>query len=97
MKTKEIRGITLISLIITIVVLLILAGVSINIVVGDNGIITKAKESVSLTKESEAKEIMNRTVLEFYLSNDSNTLEEFLKSKVTDGTIDSVEKMKMKR
>ncbi len=97
MKTKEIRGITLISLVITIVVLLILAGVSINIVVGDNGIITKAKESVSLTKESEAKEIMNRTVLEFYLSNDSNTLEEFLKSKVTDGTIDSVEKMKMKR
>ena len=38
MKTKETRGITLITLAVTIVVLLILAGVSINTVVGDNGI-----------------------------------------------------------
>jgi formylglycine-generating enzyme required for sulfatase activity/Tfp pilus assembly major pilin PilA len=41
MKTKN--GITLIALIITIIVLLILAGVSINMVLGDNGVITKAK------------------------------------------------------
>ena len=43
MKTKEIKGITLISLAVTIVVLLILAGISINTVVGDNGIIEKQK------------------------------------------------------
>ena len=39
MKTKEMKGITLIALVITIVVLMILAGVSINTVLGDDGII----------------------------------------------------------
>ena len=43
MKTKEIKGITLITLAVTIVVLLILAGISINTVVGDNGIIKQKK------------------------------------------------------
>ena len=45
MKTKEMKGITLIALVVTIVVLLILAGVSINLLLGDNGIIIKAKEA----------------------------------------------------
>ena len=57
MKTKEIKGITLISLAVTIVVLLILAGISINTVIGDNGIIKKAQSSAELTKESEANGI----------------------------------------
>lgn len=39
------RGITLITLVVTIVVLLILAGVSINLVIGNNGLITKSKEA----------------------------------------------------
>lgn len=39
------KGITLIALVITIVVLLILAGISINLVLGENGIIKKAKEA----------------------------------------------------
>lgn len=56
-------GITLISLVVTIVVLLILAGVSINAVVGDDGVIKGAQESAKLTKESEAKKIMNKVVL----------------------------------
>ena len=43
MKTKEMKGITLVALVVTIVVLLILAGVSINTVLGDDGIIKKAK------------------------------------------------------
>ena len=45
MKTKDTRGITLVALVITIVVLLILVGISINLVLGDNGIITKAQEA----------------------------------------------------
>ena len=83
-------GITLIALAITVVVLIILAGVSINAVVGDDGIIKKAQESASLTKESEAKEIINRAVLEFRLTEGYDTLEDFLKTKVSAGTIDSV-------
>ena len=49
----------MVALVITIVVLSILAGVSINTVVGDDGIIIKAQNSADLTKESEAKEIIN--------------------------------------
>ena len=92
MKTKEIKGITLITLAITIVVLIILAGVSINAVIGDDGIIKKAQNSANLTKEAEVKEAINRTILEFYLTNDYETLEDFLKAKVTEGKIDSVTK-----
>ena len=48
------KGITIVALVITIVVLLILAGVSINLVLGNNGIISKAKEAE--TKSGEASE-----------------------------------------
>ena len=92
MKTKEIKGITLITLAVTIVILLILAGISINTVIGDNGIIKKAQSSAELTKESEAKEIINRTIMEFYLTNEYETLEDFLNTKVLEGRIDKVEK-----
>ena len=44
-KLKKIRGITLIALVVTIVVLLILAGVSIAMLTGDNGIIVQAKRA----------------------------------------------------
>ena len=50
------RAITLIALIVTIIVLLILAGVSLNIVLGDNGIISKSKEAVNKYGESVIKE-----------------------------------------
>ena len=52
------KGITLIALVVTIVVLLILAGVSINLVIGDNGIITRAKEAASQTEVASAKDDM---------------------------------------
>ena len=86
------KGITLIALVVTVVVLIILAGVSINAVLGDNGIIKKANQAASVTKEAEVKEAINRTILEFYLTNDYETLEDFLKAKVTEGKIDSVTK-----
>ena len=54
MKLKKEKGITLIALVVTIVVLLILAGVSINLVLGNNGIIAKAKEAE--TKSAEASQ-----------------------------------------
>ena len=86
------KGITLIALVVTVVVLIILAGVSINAVLGNNGIIKKANQAASVTKEAEVKEAINRTILEFYLTNDYETLEDFLKAKVTEGKIDSVTK-----
>ena len=47
---KNNKGITLVSLIITIIILIILAGITINITVGQDGIITKAKEAKTNTE-----------------------------------------------
>ena len=44
-KNKQEKGITLIALVVTIVVLLILAGVSISLVLNNNGVISKAKDA----------------------------------------------------
>ena len=90
MKTKEMKGITLVALVATIVVLLILAGVSINTVLGDDGIIKKAKEAAEATKRASAEEEMNRLVLEYQLASNDETLESFLQEKVTEGRIDGV-------
>ena len=73
MKTKEMKGITLVALVVTIVVLLILAGVSINSVLGENGIIIKAKEAAEKTAAAQEKEAMERNLLEKELENSLST------------------------
>lgn len=55
-KLKENRGITLVALIITVIILLILAGVALSLVIGENGLITKSKQGVSKYKEKEETE-----------------------------------------
>ena len=57
-------AITLIALIITIIVLLILAGVTLNMVMGESGIFGKANNASEQTKISNAKEIIRMQVLE---------------------------------
>ena len=69
---------------------MILAGVSINTVLGDDGIIKKAKEAAAATKQASAEEEMNRLVLEYQLASNDETLESFLQEKVTEGRIDGV-------
>ena len=54
LKSKS--DITLIALVITIIVLLILAGVSISLVVGNNGVLTQASNAVIENRKSEARE-----------------------------------------
>ena len=64
-KTKETqKGITLISLIVTIIVLLILAGISIATLNGDSGIIKKSKEAKEQTEISEEKEVVDRATVQ---------------------------------
>lgn len=53
---KEQKGITLVALIITIIVMLILAGVSISLVVGENGVLTQANEADVKTRKGAAKQ-----------------------------------------
>ena len=51
------KGITLVALVVTIVVLLILAGVSINLVLGDNGIVKKAQEAKTKPEEASKNDL----------------------------------------
>ena len=50
-KIKEAKGITLVALVITIMILLILAGVALSLVIGENGLIAKSKEGVEKYKD----------------------------------------------
>ena len=55
---KNKSGITLIALVVTIVVLLILAGVSISMLAGENGIIKRAQEAKEKSEIAEEKELV---------------------------------------
>ena len=92
MRTKDVKGITIVSLVVTIVVILILAGVTINVLVGDNGVINVSKEKNSKLAEKTAKEEMRTVVLEYGISSDGETLQEFLESKVP-SKLDEVKKI----
>ena len=59
------RGITLITLIVTIIVLLILAGVSMSALVGDNGIINNAMKAKELSEENERKENLEYILFDY--------------------------------
>ena len=61
---KKNKGITLVALVVTIVVLLILAGVSINLVLGNNGIIAKAKDAETKSAEASQNDLKGMSDLE---------------------------------
>ena len=61
-KLKTNKGITLIALVITIIVLLILAGVSIAMLTGENGLLTKANDAKQATEKAGAKEAVQMEV-----------------------------------
>ncbi len=63
MNLRENKGITLIALVITIIVLLILAGVSIATLTGDNGILKKAQIAKEITEQKQEEE---NTILKQY-------------------------------
>ena len=71
LKRKE-EGITLIALVITIIVLLILAGVSIAMLTGENGILTQAQRAKEETEEAQANEENILNSYEDYLSQATN-------------------------
>ena len=75
-EQKE-RGITLIALVVTIIVLIILAGVSINMLVGDNGIIPQTQTGKTQTEQATLKEKLDMIALERELNVSlSSTVEE---------------------
>ena len=66
LNLKERNGITLIALVITIIVLLILAGVTIATLTGDNGILGKAKTAKTTNDEEKAKEQIKIAIMGSY-------------------------------
>ena len=62
-NTKNSKGITLIALVVTIIVLLILAGVSVTTLIGNNGILTQAQNAKKETEKSGTKEQVKIAVI----------------------------------
>ena len=92
---RKSKGITLIALVITIIVLLILAGVAISMLSGENGILKKASEAKTKTEEAQTNEAGALQELEYLLK--KNTGERCWQYKkdsngrktiVTDGTVE---------
>ncbi len=74
LKNKE-KGITLIALIVTIVVLLILAGITIGTLTGDNGIIGNSKDAKEETEIANEKEILEQATIGAMGKNKNGILE----------------------
>lgn len=64
---RDTRGITLIALIITIIVLLILAGVTVKLTIGDRGIFETSKIAKEETNKSQATEIMKLKIVDMQM------------------------------
>ena len=92
---KDVKGITLIALVIAIIVLLILAAVSIAMLTGENGLLQKATKAKEENKLAQAKEQINLMLQEYRIERDTGSnkkFEDFLIEKEKDKKIDSYEK-----
>ena len=78
MKTKEARGITIISLVVTIVVLLILAGVSVSLVIGNNNLFDKAKSTQEIQTIAGIKEALELEKADIQVEGKTVNLENYL-------------------
>ena len=65
---KMSNGITLIALVVTIIVLLILAGISIQMLTGNNGILQRATEAKEKTEESQIIEDAKMNIINFHVN-----------------------------
>ena len=77
---KKNKGITLIALVITVIVLLILAGVSISILTGENGLLTKTNEAKKIAEMASIKEQIQTEILAEEMVNRGNISDSSLKT-----------------
>ena len=78
MRTKEMRGITLIALVITIVIIMILAGVTINLVVGNNNLFDKAKSTQKIQTVAGIKEALELEKVDIQVESKTVDLDNYL-------------------
>ncbi len=92
---KKERGITLIALVITIIVLIILAGISINLLLGENGIITKAKKGKGDYQEASLREKVEMALVDYnsdkIVRGEEGQIEEALNKLLDKGIFDDIE------
>ena len=89
MNQKQNKGITLIALVVTIILLLILVGISITMLTGQNGILNRAAESSKVTKEAQLDEQVKLSIMEALSYgkgkiSDTQMLEKAIKNNVTE-------------
>ena len=85
-STQNKTGITLVALVVTIIVLLILAGISLNLIGGSNGILRRAQKAAStmeIAKIKESKELSDASILiDMYAEGENHkTLYDYIKDK----------------
>ena len=64
---KDVQGITLIALVVTIIVLLILAGIALNLTIGQNGILSRAQTAANTWRNAETNEQLAMGELEGWM------------------------------
>lgn len=87
---KNQKGITLVALVITIVVLLILAGVTISMVLGPNGVLTNSQKAKDNSAKGTANDALSTALssvsTDYYTEGGSGTMLEYLKKREEDAT-----------
>ena len=89
-NNQNIRGITLIALVITIVVLLILAGVSIAMLTGENGILTQTQNAKTASKIADIKEKAKTDILGIEAGTQKTTISKSALKNILDEYFDNV-------
>ena len=87
------KGITLIALIITIIMLLILAGISIVMLTGENGVLNKATKAKENTKEAQIKESVELMAQDYNIGNytgEDENIKEYFQNQASKGEISSI-------
>lgn len=88
-KIEKNNGITLIALVITIIILLILAGISINMISGQDGILNKATEAKNKSQQAQTEDELKLLSSEYQLKkySDGENIENYLNENLKDATI----------
>ena len=93
-ECKRDKGITLIALVVTIIVLLILAGISINALAGQNGILSrtiKAKNDSEVASDLEYLQVeATSELIDYYQGNDNQSEEDYILDKWSKGNNSSI-------
>ena len=90
-ELKESKGITLVALVVTIIVLLILASVTLAMITGENGIIAKAKEAKEKTEKATWEERIDLAIIEAEGEKRNPTLEDVIDKLYDNDIIDDKE------